>query len=336
MIVGAWALDAEPAYAGDEPKRGGVLKMARPEEPLSLTGFTISDNGSIWAIEQICDSLIEPDQTGYGLRPAIAESWDISDDGLVYTFKIRDAMFSNGDPVTMEDIQFSLDKATDPEGYLGFVYPPMKREVIDDKTLRITLEAPFTPLLSTLSLFVGSIVHKATYEADPEGFGVMPLCAGPFMVESFERGSKLVLTPNEHYWDRRADGGPAPYLDRVELLYVPETNTRMLGLKSGGHDIVNVVPLNQAKAVEEDPNLTLEVAPSFPPRLRLYESPSQAARRQADSARDELCGQPGDDQEDRLFRIWHATELLYAHHQLSLRRRGADSLRPRKGEATAG
>ena len=147
MIVGAWALDAEPAYAGDEPKRGGVLKMARPEEPLSLTGFTISDNGSIWAIEQICDSLIEPDQTGYGLRPAIAESWDISDDGMVYTFKIRDAMFSNGDPVTMDDVQFSLDKATDPEGYLGFVYPPMKREVIDDKTLRITLEAPFTPLL---------------------------------------------------------------------------------------------------------------------------------------------------------------------------------------------
>ena len=82
MIVGGWALDAAPAYAGDEPKRGGVLKMARPEEPLSLTGFTISDNGSIWAIEQICDSLIEPDQTGYGLRPAIAESWDISDDGL--------------------------------------------------------------------------------------------------------------------------------------------------------------------------------------------------------------------------------------------------------------
>ena len=263
MVAGAWALDAEPAAAADEPKRGGVLKMARPEEPLSLTGFTISDNGSIWAIEQICDSLIEPDQTGYGLRPAIAESWDISDDGLVYTFKIRDAKFSNGDPVTMDDVQFSLDKATDPEGYLGFVYPPMTREVIDEKTLRITLEEPFTPLLSTLSLFVGSIVHKATYEADPEGFGVMPLCAGPFEVESFERGSKLVLTPNEHYWDRRADGGPAPYLDRVELLYVPETNTRMLGLKSGGNDIVNVVPLNQAKSVEADPNLTLEVAPSF-------------------------------------------------------------------------
>lgn len=253
MFVGFASQDVSAA----EPKKGGTLVFARPEEPLSMTGFTISDNGSIWAIEQVCDSLIEPDDSGYGLRPALAKSWDISDDGLVYTLHIRDAKFSNGESVTMNDIQFSLDKATDPEGYLGFVFPTMKREAVDDKTLRITLDKPFTPLLSTLSLFAANIVHKATYEASPEDFGVQPVCAGPFKVESFERGSKLVLVPNEHYWDAQ------PHLDKVEMLYVPESNARILGLKSGDYDVVNVVPLNQAKSIDADSTLTLEVAPAF-------------------------------------------------------------------------
>ena len=254
-LLGASAALENAAAA--EIKKGGTLVFALPEEPFSMNGFTISDNGSIWAIEQVCDSLVEPDDSGYGLRPALAESWDISDDELVYTLHIREAKFSNGEPVTMDDIQFSLDKATDPEGYLGYVFPAMTREALDDKTLKITLDAPFTPLLSTLSLFAANIVHKATYEASQEDFGVKPVCAGPFKVESFERGSKLVLVPNEHYWDTQ------PHLDKVEMLYVPESNSRILGLKSGDYDVVNVVPLNQAKSIEADPALTLEVAPAF-------------------------------------------------------------------------
>ncbi|MDP6816750.1 MAG: ABC transporter substrate-binding protein [Alphaproteobacteria bacterium] len=254
LLGGAAALDS--AAAG-EAKQGGTLIFALPEEPLSMTGFTISDNGSIWAIEQVCDSLLEPDDSGYGLRPALAESWDVSDDQMVYTLHIRDAKFSNGDPVTMADIQFSLDKATDPEGYLGFVFPAMTREVVDGKTLKITLEQPFTPLLSTLSLFAAGIVHKATYEASPEDFGVQPVCAGPFKVESFQRGNKLVLVPNEHYWDAQ------PHVDKIEMRYVPESNARILGLKSGDFDVINVVPLNQAKSIEADPGLTLEVSPAF-------------------------------------------------------------------------
>jgi len=83
LCAGLIAGNAMQEVSAAEPKQGGTLVFARPEEPLSLTGFTISDNGSIWAIEQICDSLIEPDASGYGLRPALAESWDVSDDGLV-------------------------------------------------------------------------------------------------------------------------------------------------------------------------------------------------------------------------------------------------------------
>ena len=89
-------------------KQGGTLIFARYQEPLTLDPFIPADNGSIWAIEQICDSLTEPGDTGNELVPGLAESWDISDDGLTYTFHIRDTKHSNGDPVTAQDTKTLL------------------------------------------------------------------------------------------------------------------------------------------------------------------------------------------------------------------------------------
>ena len=251
------------ATAAETPKRGGILVFARADEALALNPGAVADNGSIWAVEQICDSLLEPDETGRGIRPALAESYEISPDELVYTFKLRDAKFSNGDPVTIEDVMFTLETITAPDAYNSYLYPPMTWEALDESTLRITLKEPFTPFLSILSVYAAGILHKATYEADPEQFGLSPMCAGAFKVETYDRGSKLVLTPNEHYWDRRADGGPAAYVDRIDMLYIPESNARIVGLRNGDFDVIGLVPLNEAKAIEADSNLTLEVAPAF-------------------------------------------------------------------------
>lgn len=250
-------------FAAEEPKRGGTLVFARDSEPLSLNPGSVADNGSIWAVEQICDSLLEPDETGRGIRPALAESYEVSPDGLIYTFKLRDAKFSNGDPVTIEDVMFTLQTITKPEAYNSYLFPEMEWEAVDDRTLVITLDKPFTPFLSIISVYVAGILHKETYEADPEKFGVAPVCAGAFKVVSYDRGSELVLEPNEHYWDRRVDGGPAPYVDRIRMPYVPESNGRIVGLRNGDYDVVSLVPLNEAQAIDADPNLTLEVAPAF-------------------------------------------------------------------------
>ena len=84
-------------------KQGGTLTFARYQEPLTLDPFIPADNGSIWALEQVCDSLTEPGRTGNELVAGLAKSWDISDDGLTYTFHIRDAVHSNGDAVTAQD-----------------------------------------------------------------------------------------------------------------------------------------------------------------------------------------------------------------------------------------
>lgn len=252
-----------PVHA-DDIKRGGTLVMARPDEPLTFDPFIPGDNGSIYAIEQVCDALVEADDTGLGLRPGLAESWEISADGLTYIFKIRDAKFSNGDPVTVDDVVFTLKTLSDPSKYLAFVLKPVKAiSAVDDKHVKIELSEPYAPLLSALSAYAASIVQKKAYEASPENFGTSPMCAGPFAVQSYERGSTVVLKANPYYWDKGADGKPLPYLDSVELRYVPESNSRVLGLKNGDYDIISTVAFNQAKSLEADSNLVVEATPIF-------------------------------------------------------------------------
>ena len=148
--------------AAQEIKTGGTLIFARPDEPLTLDPFIPADNGSIWAIEQVCDTLVEADATGEGLEPGLAASWDISEDELVYTFTLReDAKFSNGEPVTVGDVVFSYQKAARPEGTYAFLFEPVASiEAVDDRQVRFTLKEPYAPLLSAVSIFAASVVHQ--------------------------------------------------------------------------------------------------------------------------------------------------------------------------------
>ncbi len=257
---------AEPAKAEVPagPKRGGTLIFARPEEPATFDPYIPSDNGSIYAIEQVCDSLVEPDATGEGLRPGLAESWEISDDKLVYTFKLRDTKFSNGDPVTTDDVLFSMKKASAEAAPLGFLFEPVKSvEAPDPTTIKITLKQPYAPMLSALSAFGAAIVSKKAYEAGPEAFGQKPVCVGAFTVEEYSRGTRVVLAKTPDYWEKGQDGQSLPYVDKVEMRYIADSNARVLGLKNGDLDAIAIVPFNQAESLKELPEVKLEEAPIF-------------------------------------------------------------------------
>lgn len=264
IIAGGLATLCATAAEAQEIKRGGTLIMARPDEPLTFDPFIPGDNGSIYAIEQVCDALVEADATGLGLRPGLAESWEVSPDGLTYDFKIRDAKFSNGEPVTVDDVVFTLETLRDPSKYLAFVLKPVKSVTATDaQHVRIELSEPYAPLLSALSAYAASIVNKKAYQADAEGFGSKPLCAGAFMVESYERGSTVMLKANPYYWDMGKDGKPLPYLEGVELRYVPESNSRVLGLRNGDYDVISTVAFNQAKSLESESSLVVTSTPVF-------------------------------------------------------------------------
>ncbi len=253
---------SNPPAAG--VKRGGELVFARSEEPLTLDPITPGDNGSIFTIVQIFDTLVRVGPTGNEVEAGLASSWDISADGKTYTFKLRDAKFSNGDPITTDDVLFSLERARSKDSAGSFAYDMVDTITAPDaKTIVVTLTGSSAPFLSDLAYYVASIVPKKVFQADPQGFATKPVGSGPFMIQSFTRGEDIVLTPNPNYWEMGGDGKPLPYLDKITIKYIAESSSRVLGLQNGDFDVIQDVPYNDANTLSTTPGLKLEVAEIF-------------------------------------------------------------------------
>lgn len=265
-IVGAIAaigLVAAPAAAqSPEPVSGGTLLFARNQEPQSLNPMVGSaDNGSIFTIMQMCDQLVEatgdPDP-----QPGLAERWEQSEDGLTWTFHLREAMFSDGSPVTADDVVFSLTRWADPAinvSYGGLASSVASVSKVDDSTVAVTLSRPDGAILDNLAMFVASIVPQAVIESiGDEAFAEAPVCSGPFMLESWTRGQELKLVRNPNHWN-----APQPYLDGVTFRFVADDNTRMLQLQQGEVHVAEEVPYAQVDRIDGLDGVSVDSTPVF-------------------------------------------------------------------------
>jgi peptide/nickel transport system substrate-binding protein len=242
-------------------KKGGRFTMARNEEPLSLDPIIPSDNGSIWVIYQMFDQLTTVNEDSSGVSPSIAESWEISDDGTVYTFAIRQGvMFHDGSPMTIDDVVFSLERVFDPKGsgysFLFGVVDGVK--AVDDATVELSLKEPFTPLLDNLNVFPASIVPKALVEPDPDAFAQNPIGTGPFKLKEFAKGQHVQLLKSENYW--KAD---RPHVDEVFIPYVTDDNTRILKLQGGEVDAAVAIPYAQIDQLNAQDGIDVKIEELF-------------------------------------------------------------------------
>jgi peptide/nickel transport system substrate-binding protein len=242
-------------------KKGGRFSMARNEEPLSLDPIVPSDNGSIWVIYQMFDQLTTVNEDSSGIAPSIAESWEISPDGTVYTFAIRQGvMFHDGSPMTMEDVVFSLERVFDPEGSgYSFLFGTVQGvSAVDDTNVQITLKEPFTPLLDNLNVFPASIVPKAAVEADAEAFAQNPVGTGPFKLQQFAKGRHVHLVKHDDYWkpDR-------PHVDEVFIPYVTDDNTRILRVQGGEVDAAVAIPYAQIDQLDAQDDIDVQIEELF-------------------------------------------------------------------------
>ncbi|MFN8224820.1 MAG: ABC transporter substrate-binding protein [Gaiellales bacterium] len=238
--------------AADEgtPKPGGILRFARNFETQSLDPMGPADNGSIFVRVQIFNTLVEADpDTLPDVGPGLAESWESSDDGLRWTFTLRDAKFSNGDPVTAEDVKFSLDRFIDPKINVNIptlAYGIKDIEIVDDKTVAVNLKHPVGALLENLSVFPASIVSKKLVEAEGNDHWKNPVGTGPFKLKEWVPGSFIELEKNENYWE---DG--KPYLDGVRFDFIADDNARVLKMQDGEADLLEGVPFTQIKELTD-------------------------------------------------------------------------------------
>lgn len=245
-----------------EPVKGGALRFARSlDAEAGLNPINAPNNGSIFTIQQVFDQLVEVGD-GDTPVPGLAESWEKSKNGLEWTFHLRDAQFSNGDPVTAADVKFSIDRFADPEvnvNYATLGKAIKSVDVVDPKTVKITLSQVDGPFLDNLAMFAAAIVPKKVVEdVGDKKFAEQPVGSGPFMVKEFTRGQRTVLVRNPRYWRKGQ-----PYLDEVVFEFVPDANTRTLQLRSGEVDVADGLPYNQVESLKGTDGINVEVADSL-------------------------------------------------------------------------
>lgn len=253
------AVDTTVAASG-EPVRGGTLSFTRNFEAQDLNPMGSAENGSIFTRVQIFDTLVRADaDTAPEVSPGLAESWTTSEDGLTWTFVLRDATFSNGDPVTSDDVKFSIDRLADPQVNVNI--PSLGTgivscDVVDPKTVAITLDRQVGAFLTNLSIFPASIVNKKLVEAEGDAHWEKPVGTGPFKLKEWVRGSHLVLERNDGYWEEGL-----PYLDEVRFDYVADDNARIVRIQSGDAQIVEGVPFSQIGALSGKDGFAVQVDP---------------------------------------------------------------------------
>ena len=267
------ALTAAMAVAQAQPVRGGKLTFARNADSLFLDPVLNDDNVDIWILTNLNSSLLAPTSDGKGVRPSLATSWGASADGKTFTLKLRQgAKFSDGSPVTAEDVVWSLERARDPKaGIWNFLLVSIDKVAAQgEDTIVLSLKNPDPSLPAALATFNSAIMPKklflaskgASMEDKAHSFAERPVGAGPFMLDSWQRGTRMVLKRNPYYFGKDANGAALPYLDEVDLTIIPDDATRILQLKAGQVDATEFVPFERVKELRADPKLSMDLFPS--------------------------------------------------------------------------
>ncbi|MGB1034477.1 MAG: ABC transporter substrate-binding protein [Primorskyibacter sp.] len=219
--------------AADAPKRGGTLTMALQQTPRHLNPAVQSGTATGQPGTQLFASLLRYDE-GWDPQPYLAQSWDVSDDGLSVTIHlVEGATFHDGHPITSEDVAFSIDVVKANHPFKSMFAPVEAVETPDANTAVIKLSQPHPALLLAMSSQLLSIIPAHVYGdgQDPKTHPANSenvVGSGPFKLVEFKRGEHVIL---ERYDDYFIDG--LPYLDRIVMRIIPDESTRTIALESG-------------------------------------------------------------------------------------------------------
>src|SRR5580700_1654762 len=268
LSAGVVALAIAAAGCGGSAATGGggsaaastrsTLVIANAVKVDTLDPEANSVNESIWLDQNLYSRLLQPNATGTGLLPDLATSWTISNKGLTYTFHLRPgAEFSNGMPVTANDVVYSIQRSRAYKGGWGFLLTAVKTITAPDAhTVVITLSQPHAPLLADLAMYAYSVVPESLVKAQGSGFFQHPVGSGPFMVTSYSPDSEVDLAANPYFY------GTKPQVKKVKILIVPNDNARVLMLESKKADVIENPPGNLVDQIDKTPGLSVQLFPS--------------------------------------------------------------------------
>ncbi|HXX38009.1 MAG TPA: ABC transporter substrate-binding protein [bacterium] len=268
--VGLWSMGSAQAQA---PK---TLVIAIGADQTGLDPQTVENNESGFIMSTIYDGIVNYKPGTSLVGPGLAESWTISSDGKVYTFKLRHGVnFHDGTPMNAHTVAQDLDRAINPQNpcyvlarkgvdtYDDFTFGTAadgtvaKMDVVDDYTLRFTLPKPNAPFITSLAMVWQGIMSPTATKQYNCDASQHPTGTGPFKFVEAVRNDHVTVAANPNYWNGR------PKVDRIIFEIVPESATRMLKLERNEVQILADVPPSDYSRVTGNPQLKLYAAPAL-------------------------------------------------------------------------
>ena len=266
-------------------KPGGALTFATVSEPLTFNLAIANDASSSGVLGYLFDGLTETSWLTDQVEPALAESWEHSDDGMTWTFHLRrGAKWHDGHALTAHDVDFTFNRiiynqdipaSSRPAFHFRFLdeesskwqESPMTVRALDDYTVECVLPVPFAAFLRAMgtAIYPKHILEKhvddgtfaSTWDIDTDPVEVIG--TGPFTIESYVPGQRVVLRRNPGYWLEDDSGNSLPYLDQVVMIIVPDLEAELAKFLAGESDSHGVLgeELSRLEPLQEDGNFTI-------------------------------------------------------------------------------
>lgn len=236
---------------------GGTLRVGMQTDPVGLDPHVSNATATRNMLENTYDTLVMFDST-LAIVPGLAESWEASADALQWTFRIRETNWHDGQPVTAQDVVFSINRIKDPataSPRAGNFSVVQSIEATDDRTVVMTLSEPFTPLLAYLAASLNVIVPQHVVEANGGSLQNVVVGSGPFRFVEYLPQTRLVLERFDGYWGRDAAGNQLPYLDGILFTFYPDPTARTTAILTGDVDWVEYVPAVEVPALQANPDV---------------------------------------------------------------------------------
>lgn len=254
---------------GDTESVPQVLVFGRGGDSVSLDPAIVTDGESFKVTENLFETLLNFGEEDTTIHPGLAESWEISDDNLQYTFKLRQGVkFHDGTDFNAEAVVKNVErwKAGTEEQFYYFnsMFKAEGEDIIteviaeDEYTVTFKLSRPQAPFLKNIAMSPFGIASPTAFEAAGDTFGDAPVGTGPFKFVDWKRNDSITVEKFEDYWQ---DG--LPKLDRVIFRYIPDNSTRLNELVAGGIDLADGINPSDAASIESNSALQLIERPSM-------------------------------------------------------------------------
>ncbi|MFC4557474.1 ABC transporter substrate-binding protein [Virgibacillus kekensis] len=246
-----------------------TLVFGRGNDSLQLDPSKVTDGESIYVTNQVYDPLVRYKKDSTEVRPSLATEWNVSDDGLVWTFQLRDDVkFHDGTDFTAEDVVYNFERWTTSGdfSYYGYMFGASeedmggiieKVEATGDYEVKFTLSEPNAPFLQTLAMPPFGIASPEAIEKYGENFFKNPVGTGPFVFEEWIPDDRITLSKNEDYF------GETAKIDEVIFRTIPDNGARFLELQAGSIDMMTGLNPQDIQTVEGDESLQIIRRPSM-------------------------------------------------------------------------